>query len=351
MSEQTSKTAIGAFVIGALALAVLGALVFGSGKFFEKTTKHIMYFDGSVKGLNQGAAVTFRGVKVGSVADVVLRIDPKDMSTRIPVIVEIEPGRIEYEGDAETKKPGTGMRKLIDKGLRAQLKLESLVTGKLMIELDYHPDTEIRLVGEDQEYMEVPTVSSELEQVAKKFMDLPLASLFNKLMDTVDALNKLVESPQIPEAIGALKVGVEDTKELVEEIKKQAVPLIENLNLAVEEYSRLAKDTNDRLGPLISGMEETVGDYGKLARKVDGQVDPLAKNADEALNAATSALNRAERTIEEVGEGFSKDSAVMTELRKTLRELSSASRSIRDWADYLERNPEALIRGKGNYRR
>ena len=351
MSEQTSKTAIGAFVIGALALAVLGALVFGSGKFFEKTNKCIMYFDGSVKGLNEGAAVAFRGVKVGSVKSVVLRVNPKDMSTHIPVIVEIEADRIEVEGDARTGTHKDNIQKLVDQGMRAQLKLESLVTGKLMIELDYHPDTEIRLLGGNTEYVEVPTLPSDLQQLARKFMDLPVASLFNKLMDTVDALNKLVESPQIPEAIGALKVGVEDTKELVEEIKKQAVPLIENLNLAVEEYSRLAKDTNDRLGPLISGMEETVGDFGKLARKVDGQVDPLAKNADEALNAATSALNRAERTIEEVGEGFSKDSAVMTELRKTLRELSSASRSIRDWADYLERNPEALIRGKGNYRR
>jgi paraquat-inducible protein B len=173
------------------------------------------------------------------------------------------------------------MQRLFDSCLRAQLRTESLVTGKLLIELDYHPDTEIRLTAEDKAYVEIPTIPSDLQRFAQNLMDLPLPTLFDKLMDTVDSLIKILESPQIPETITSLKAGVDDTKKLVEEIQKQIEPFIENLNSTVEEYSRLAKDTNDRLGPLISGIEETVGDHGKLARNVDSKVDPLAKDADK----------------------------------------------------------------------
>ena len=76
MSKKVSKTAIGAFVLGAIVLLVAGVLVLGAGKFFTKEHVYVTYFDGSVKGLNVGSPVMFRGVKVGEVKDITLIADP-----------------------------------------------------------------------------------------------------------------------------------------------------------------------------------------------------------------------------------------------------------------------------------
>ena len=94
MAKQASKTLIGAFVLGAVVLIVSGLMVFGSGRFFTKTYAYVMYFEGSVKGLTVGAPVVFRGVKIGSVTDIVLLTDLKDMTVQIPVYIEVIPEEV-----------------------------------------------------------------------------------------------------------------------------------------------------------------------------------------------------------------------------------------------------------------
>ena len=94
-----NQAVIGAFVVGAVVLAVVGVIVFGSGKMFQEVDKYVLYFEGSVKGLNVGAPVTFRGVKIGSVTGISLRANPENLEVRIPVVIEIEKGRIERTVD------------------------------------------------------------------------------------------------------------------------------------------------------------------------------------------------------------------------------------------------------------
>ena len=91
MAKQTSKTLIGGFVVGAVALIVAGVLIFGSGQFFQESYKYVLYFRGSLKGLSVGAPVLFQGVQVGSVTDISLETDTEDMTLQIPVTIEIHP--------------------------------------------------------------------------------------------------------------------------------------------------------------------------------------------------------------------------------------------------------------------
>ena len=98
MSKQANKTVIGVFVVVAIALVVLAVLILGSGKFFKQTLKAVCYFEGSVGGLNIGAPVVFRGVKIGSVTDVILRVDSTKLIFTIPVYIEIEPDRFKVIG-------------------------------------------------------------------------------------------------------------------------------------------------------------------------------------------------------------------------------------------------------------
>lgn len=326
MSEQASKTAIGGFVVGALALMVIGVMIFGSGKFMEKTNKYILYFDGSVKGLNVGSSVAFRGVNIGSVVDVALRMYPKTMTSQIPVIIEVEPDRVQIAEGEDRGDPARNIQGLIERGMRAQLISESLVTGMLMIELDYHPDTPVRLVGEDKRYPEIPTIQSTVSEVTQKVLKLPIEELFSKLVEAVDAIRKVAGDPEITRAIHSLKLGLDDTRILINGLNAQ-IPSVESM---------------------VAEVTTTVKDYDKLAQDIDKYVDPLGSDLGEAVKAATSALTQAESTVKNIDENIvSKDSPMHREVQSALKELSAAARAIRVWADYLERHPEALIRGKG----
>ena len=159
MSKQANKTLIGAFVVGAVALVIVGILAFGSGQFMKNMRKYVLYFDGSIKGLSVGAPVVFRGVKVGSVTDIKVRFEGEDFAVRTPVFVEIDPDRI--SSDFSEREAALYLRKLrlnkmvdllIKRGLRAQLQSQSLVTGQLLVALDFYPDKPINLVGGETRY-------------------------------------------------------------------------------------------------------------------------------------------------------------------------------------------------------
>ncbi len=129
MGKKVSPTLIGAFVIGAVALAVLGVFVFGSGQFFKKTRPYVMYFPGSVNGLSVGSPVKFRGVQLGQVTNIELVFDAaaQDQAPRIPVYAELDPKKIIVEGTTMKMSDPRMLQAFFDKGLRAQLQSQSLV--------------------------------------------------------------------------------------------------------------------------------------------------------------------------------------------------------------------------------
>ena len=120
MSDSGKNQAvIGAFVVGAVVLAVVGVIVFGSGKMFQKVNHYVMYFEGSVKGLNIGAPVTFRGVKIGSVVEISLHVNPENLKFHIPVVIEINKGKIEKTAEV-TASDEAALKRLIDRRIACQ---------------------------------------------------------------------------------------------------------------------------------------------------------------------------------------------------------------------------------------
>ena len=332
MSKPVNKTLIGIFVLGAVALIVIGLLVFGSGKFFSKTNHYVLFFKGSVKGLNIGSPVMFRGVKIGQVTNIILRFNPKDLSAVIPVYIEIDSEKFtipeDLQPDITSQKSGEYqyIKPLILKGLKAQLQMQSFVTGQLMINLDFYPDKPIILVGLDKKYPEIPTIPSGLEQLTQTLEQLNLEDFYRKIIKVVDGIEKFLSSGELKGSIQSMNQTLHDTDTLV-------------------------KNLDARIGPLVTDIRSTSEAARKAMVQADkalSEVKGIPVDVKETMQSARSALGQAEKTFISIRDFTDDTRSLSYELHHSLQELSEAARSIRGLADYLERHPEALIRGKRN---
>ena len=336
MAKQASKTLIGGFVVGAVALIVAGVLVFGSSKFFQESSKYVLFFPGSLKGLSVGAPVLFQGVQIGSVTDISLESDLESMTLQIPVTIEIHPRKFKVVRGKRRTDPYENLPLLIERGLRAQLQLQSFVTGQLMIGLDFYPDTPVKLVGIDTEYPEVPTIPAPLEQLSETLRKLNLEKLVDRLTSAVEGLDKFLNSPELTGSVSSLKLTLDDARKLIGNIDNQIEPLAASLDKTVKDYGKVAQE-----------VDKTLAVYRALAENVDHQVNPLISSLHATLKAARLALEKSEKTLARAEYTLSEDSTTIYELNNSLKEISAMARSIRQLADYLERHPESLLSGKG----
>ena len=348
MSKKANKTAIGGFVLGALALIVVGVLIFGSGKFLTKTETYVMYFEGSVRGLNIGAPLVFRGVKIGSVTNIQLVANTDDLSFTIPVFAETERRHFTLTGDETLDlSPRAQLELLVERGMRAQLIKQSMVTGQLIVELNFHPDKPAKLVAGDSEYMEIPTISSGMDDLMKQIEKAPIEDILNKVLSAVDGIEKAVNSKEVKGSLRSLEQTVKNLNKLVLNIDSRIEPLVSTVEETVKDYGKLARNVDRQVKPVLSGIGETERHAYELVKNVDAQVTRLGSSIEEAAKSANAALVEATKTLNTIEGLTSEDSQMMYQITTTLKELSAAARSIRVWADYLERHPEALVRGKG----
>jgi len=351
MDKQASKTLIGAFVVGAVVLIVAGVLIFGSGKLMKKTDSFVLFFEGSLQGLNVGSPVLFRGVRIGAVTNITIEADAEDLSIHIPVIIEIEPLKIKLIRGKRIRDITANLPPLIEKGLRAQLQIGSLLTGQLIIELGFSPDTPAKIVGLNTNYPEIPTIPSALERITDIMKDLPFDKIIEKLLSAVEAIEKLASSPDIPDTLHSLKMTVEDARKLLQNLDSRIDPLAMSIDKTVQEYGKLARHVDGQVESLASSVDATLKDARELVRNVDGRVKPLASSIEKSLKEARGALEQARKALVVAEKTIGKESPVIYQLDKTLKEISRMARSIRSLADYLERHPNALLYGKGKPKR
>jgi paraquat-inducible protein B len=322
MIKKPNKTLIGAFVLGAVALIIFGSIILGAGKYFIKQPTFVMYFAGSVKGLNIGSAVVFKGVKVGTVTDINLQYNPDTKSVQIPVYVELDPHSI--TGAQDKINTQDFFKLLIQQGLKAQLRQQSLLTGQLIIELDFHPERPPRLVRSDKNYSEIPTIPSSLEELTKTIEKLPFDQLVTKLTSAIEGLEKAATSPDLMKSIHSLNLALEDVRKLIENI-------------------------NSNVAPIASDFKGTLDDSRKMVQNFDKRSSSLQASIAQTAEAARAAMAQAEKTFKAVEHASSGDSPVVYQLSQTLDEISAAAESLRTLSDYLNRHPEALLQGKKEY--
>lgn len=215
MSKKANKTMIGLFVVGALVLLIIGIVVFGSGTLFKRTNKFVLYFDGSVKGLSIGAPVTFRGVSIGTVKDISLIYDSKAGTIMLPVIVEIEQGRI--KGTPSFGELG-GDKKMIALGLRGKLEVQSFLTGQLMISFDFYPDKPAELRGILKQYPELPTLPTSPD-IFELMNEMPIKEIAKNIEAATKGIDRLVNSSDLQRSLYELPDTLHETKQTMRSLR------------------------------------------------------------------------------------------------------------------------------------
>ena len=264
---------------------------------FERTytekLHYILHFQGSIRGLTVGAPLEFRGIKIGQVVDIKAEFDQETLTPRITVLVETEPQRWKSLGESNVDHK-TEIETLVAKGLRAQLKTGSMITGQLFVDIDIHPDAPKAQVIHGQKFPELPTIPAPLQiitarvnQILSKLERVPIEKIGKDLGDTLANVKRLSESKELLEAVQALNATLQETRQLVQNLDSKVTPAI------------------------------------------------------------TSTLDQAQKTLVSVEGTLGRDAPLQHEMRQAIKELGEAARAVRILTDYLERHPEALIYGKG----
>jgi len=350
MSTRANPTVIGAFVVGAIAL-LLAALVFWGGTgFLRKKLDYVLFFDASVVGLNKGAPVLARGVKVGEVTDVQLRWGQKGV---VGVYVALEPSSL--KGIAEGGPREAIERAVREGGLRAQLHTQSFVTGVLYVGLNIRPGTPIVLYGLDPHVAELPTVptdlevwTAKLERFAEKIEKIPLDQITETTGTILQGVKRIVESKETQELIRNGNAAIVDAQKLVRRLDAQVDPLATRLKGTLARVDPVATEAEATLKAAqgaIADIRPVIDNLRSLAAKLDAEADPLLTSIRKTSDTARATLDRAQVTLGGVDRTLDQDSPLGLELYDMMRELREAANSLRSLADYLERVPDAAIYG------
>jgi paraquat-inducible protein B len=255
----------------------------------------LLYFKQSVRGLTPGAEISFRGVVLGKVKSVGIEYDRKQREFVMPVLGEVYPARLGPTVGEDGKQPRytaqQRLQSMLDRGLAAQLRTASLLTGQVYIALDLFPKV-------------APST------VAKKEAE-PAAD-----EGEVGQSGRLIELPTIPG-------GSDEIQAQISEI---------TLKLSKVPFDQIGNDLQQSLHML----RHTLDSVSQLSAKLNNDVAP---EITVAIQDSRKSLVAVERTLAE-------DAPLQQDLRQTLQELGRAAASLRVLTDYLERRPEAIIRGK-----
>jgi paraquat-inducible protein B len=347
MSRKANPAIIGAFVLGAVLLAVAGVVVLTGDPFFRRTQTFVAYFVGSLEGLDVGAPVTFNGVRIGSVTDVRVVIDPRDGSIRTPVFFKVDRARLrDGNGAKVTGKELPDLPALVERGLRARLEVQSLVTGQLVVALNFYPNSPIRLLGLSKHYPEIPTIPSSLERLTQRLERLPVETLVVEATQTMRAVSALATAPEVKRALGRLDHVLTDVDRLVRDVGAEIDPLVATVHdtaaatqTTMAEAKATLTETRAVLAQLTPAVTSAIADYQALAQ----DARTLVTHADAQIGAVSASLQGALADAHGV---LGDDSPIRYDLANALQEMTKAAQALRTLAGYLDRHPEALLTGK-----
>lgn len=257
---------------------------------YTATVPFVAYFERSVRGLAAGAPVEFYGLQVGTVRDVTLDLDPEQGTARVRVRLDIQPGRIMPAAEVAREDGVEVARRLLRRGMRGQLSTANFLTGQLVLALDIPAPTGASPVFElhrEGEAIVLPTTGGGLDNI-------------------------LTAAGNIADKLGRLPL---------EEIGT-------NLNATLRQATG------------------TLGGVESLVRNTESSLTPTLRRLPEIAAGLQDTVVRANRTIASIDTSYGRNSSFSRELERAMANVGDTARSIRLLADFLDRHPEALVRGR-----
>lgn len=322
--KQPSATLIGAFVLGALALIVAAILFFGSGTLFKQRFAIVSYFHGSVSGLRVGAPVTFRGVRVGEVKSIGIRVDPDTTRSIIPVYMELVPDIVEVQG-LPAATPANAIPGLVDRGLTARLVMQSFVTGQLQVELDFRADAQTSRLGSPSEVPEIPTVPSPFYALTQQLESLDITATVVALQRAAGSLESIFTSPALVRSIDDLPALLADLRRTVKTLEREAAG---------------ASAAGQRaLAESVAALQKTLASVQSLSQNLDREAAGTLGAARVTLQSANSAFDAANGLLDPRGE-------TVIQIQRAVDDLAATAARLRSLAERVDRDPAVLLRGR-----
>lgn len=305
MSRKTHSTLIGGFVLGALALALAAVFLLAGGDLWQKKTRYVMYFEDSVYGLQVGAPVVFRGVTIGTVKRIGIAMDSGTKAIFVPVEAELfAKTASDLSGKAVEINTLISGNDFVQQGLRAQLAMQSLLTGQLYVDLDFHVDTPNTLRAQGNgELQEIPTIKTPVQLFKQHFAEVDFEKLALDISAVASALRSKIESRELEATLHSLNKTMANLERLTGRLDQESGPLLKDVRSAVLETRQVmtnAQAALQEVSSVASGLRDATGDHS-----------PLQQN-----------INRA------------------------LKETTRAATAVRQLAESIEQRPESLLRGK-----
>lgn len=331
--RRANPLAIGAFVVGALAVLVIALIALPGQNWFKRPQRVVMFFSGSVFGLQKGAPVVFRGVRVGDVTDISVRYDGKTDAFAIPVIAELDPDAVRgLEGRFTHDDIGHALPTLIKRGLTAQLGTQSLLTGQLYVDLDFRTKPPGLLRGGDHgDATEIPTSATAFQALKNQLESVDLRKILDDLSQIANAARALVTAPELKQGMKDFAATAGHARRLAAQLDQRAVPLTRGAERAMASV--------DRAGDKVSGAADKLGAGADKADALLAPDGPLVPDLQRTL----AELQRASAALREAADG---DGPLLRQTERTMHDLSQAARALRQLAQTLEAQPEALLRGR-----
>lgn len=342
MSKHANPVLIGAFVIGAMALGIITVLLLAGGQWFIEPRQHIMYFDGGGQGLQEGAPVVFLGVKVGTVKRIHLGLDHESSTFMVAVTIEIQPSMVESntQEQVDLRDPVT-IRALVERGLRARLRMQSLLTGQLYVDLDFYPEKPARFISKQPEISEIPTIPTTVDELASKLEGFPADKFFADVSIISESVKKILATPEVQALPSRLEATLVHLTSLTQKLDSMAPPLLAEVQTDLAEMRKALTSAQTAAKKIGAAADKT----GIAAMNISTLTDPKAPVIENFADAGKELAETA-KTVRDLTDN---QSPTISTLQAALKEMARAAQAMRILAETLEQQPEAILRGKKNH--
>ena len=322
MNKRGNLAAVGLFVFIIVAMTITMVLYIGDRTFSGKEQQRFeLLFDTSVKGLNIGAPVTLRGVKIGEVTSIRTKLYGEQQQLLNSVVIAIYLDSIVYEG--YDKKQGKLVDVLLDNGLAARLGLQSVLTGLLYVEVDMFgpPATPVHLISD---YPQIPTVPSNLEAIIQEFESVNFSELAENLSQTMHNLATFTSSEEL-------------------------LNLVRVASTAFERMDYMAGSTSESMAGIRVEFEEIASTMQAMKQLLENQLPPTTKQLNKTMAEMQQSMERLQETLTVVEDTMASDSPILFQLEQSTRDFSRASRAIEELSEMLEQQPSSIFFGRKEY--